>query len=281
MKHKKLFEEGKQFPLLGSVYNYPKHVDLVWTLRPKDFQTDSESDHSTIIKMSASNNSNKKLDLNNTTGIRHKLEQSLTKLPDYVSKRLEQLVIRIPQSSKEVAPGERLVFQSGDFKYNYKARSVYKNQLYSQHKDFITTILTEIKNLNGILLGTAKNIIVNEYQKGQSIAKHVDHPLAFGNQILIISLFSSCTMYFQSIDDIKQRVALTIPQNSLLILRDDLRYKWSHEIPPVDQYRASITIRTVNTDYYYARNILQLKSTMPGVFDDTLAMDFIKCLQPL
>lgn len=69
--------------------------------------------------------------------------------------------------------------------------------------------------------------IVNEYYKDQVIGSHIDSEV-FGPTIVSISLLEPCAMIFTKESERKE---MTLMPRSLLILRDEARYKWKHEIP--------------------------------------------------
>ena len=69
--------------------------------------------------------------------------------------------------------------------------------------------------------------IVNNYESGQGINKHIDLD-AFGPVIGCFSLGSGCTMRF-SLDE--ERVDIYIEPNSLYVMSGDARSKWTHEMP--------------------------------------------------
>ena len=75
-----------------------------------------------------------------------------------------------------------------------------------------------------------EQLIVNEYEPGQGIGRHVDSH-DFGNTIVSLSLGSQCHMIFR--DRAGDRGVLEIPlkARSLLIMKDEARLKWTHEIP--------------------------------------------------
>lgn len=81
-------------------------------------------------------------------------------------------------------------------------------------------------------------LIVNHYLKGQSIAPHIDHPKLFDNEIHIISLCDNAKM---NIGNVK----LELIKGSLLILKDDSRYKMKHSLKyEGNSERISLTYRT-------------------------------------
>jgi alkylated DNA repair dioxygenase AlkB len=73
-------------------------------------------------------------------------------------------------------------------------------------------------------------VIINEYQPGQGIANHVDCEPCFGNSISSLSLGSPCVMELTCLTD-KKKIELLLEARSLVIISDEVRYKWTHGIP--------------------------------------------------
>jgi len=101
-------------------------------------------------------------------------------------------------------------------------------------------------------------VIVNEYQPGQGIARHVDVVNSFGATIASLSLDWQVPMKFTRLSD-GQSVEIDLPVGSLLVLTGPARYEWAHEIQARMRdvrygrrepraRRVSLTFRTVNFD---------------------------------
>lgn len=85
------------------------------------------------------------------------------------------------------------------------------------------------------------SVTVNEYLKGQVIQPHVD-ALGGGPVITVLSLGTSADMVFRLKNNSKC-YTVTLPPRSLVQMRDDLRYRWTHEILPVADTRYSVVFR--------------------------------------
>lgn len=70
--------------------------------------------------------------------------------------------------------------------------------------------------------------IVNKYLPGEGIAGHSD-ALIFDKSISTLSLGSDIIMIFTNKNTQEQKEVL-LPRKSLLVLEDDSRYNWNHEI---------------------------------------------------
>lgn len=93
-------------------------------------------------------------------------------------------------------------------------------------------------------------VIVNEYLPGQGISSHIDNPVLFDGVIVSLSLNSNIVMDLSHKYNHKH---LLLKKCSLLILKDDARYKYYHGIQSrlVDnkirrQRRISLTFRKIN-----------------------------------
>ncbi len=73
-------------------------------------------------------------------------------------------------------------------------------------------------------------LTVNFYEPGHGIAPHVDNPNAFEEFIISLSLVSSAMMEFRHKES-KKIAKLYLEPNSLLVMKGDSRYNWTHCIP--------------------------------------------------
>jgi alkylated DNA repair dioxygenase AlkB len=89
------------------------------------------------------------------------------------------------------------------------------------------------------------HVLTTEYQTGTPIGWHRDK--AHYGMVVGISLGSACRMRFRPIDARGERartIALDLAPRSAYVLRDDIRWRWQHHIPPTKALRYSITLRT-------------------------------------
>ena len=84
-------------------------------------------------------------------------------------------------------------------------------------------------------------LTLNEYLPGQGIAAHIDTESCFGPDIFVISLGSGVTMTMTeqkpshsngATIESKQKKHVYLKARSLLVLKQDARYLWSHMIAP-------------------------------------------------
>ncbi|XP_009290865.1 tRNA (carboxymethyluridine(34)-5-O)-methyltransferase ALKBH8 isoform X1 [Danio rerio] len=73
-------------------------------------------------------------------------------------------------------------------------------------------------------------LTVNQYQSGQGIPPHVDTHSPFEDTILSLSLGAKTVMDFKHPDG--RSVAVVLPERSLLVMKGESRYLWTHGITP-------------------------------------------------
>lgn len=122
----------------------------------------------------------------------------------------------------------------------------------------IETNTKDEKSLENLSEWKYDQITINRYIKGGGISAHVDTHSSFDNMIVVISLGSPVLMRFEKDN---KSVDLWTKPRSLMIMKDEARYDWTHKIPirntdtdPEGQIivrdnRTSITIRKVRKDF--------------------------------
>ncbi|XP_012693354.2 alkylated DNA repair protein alkB homolog 8 [Clupea harengus] len=73
-------------------------------------------------------------------------------------------------------------------------------------------------------------LTVNQYESGQGIPPHIDTHSAFEDPILSLSLGAKTVMGFRHPDG--RSVAVVLPERSLLVMRGESRFLWTHGITP-------------------------------------------------
>jgi Alkylated DNA repair protein len=111
------------------------------------------------------------------------------------------------------------------YKYDYNSRDTagYLGEL-PKFMDFIIERMISQR----VIEMRPDQCIVNEYEPGQGISPHIDIIKAFGNEIVSISLNSDIIMDFYNADN--NKVSVLLPRRSLVLLKDEARYKWKHGI---------------------------------------------------
>ena len=152
------------------------------------------------------------------------------------------------------------------YMYGYKSYKLTPTQsIPSKLSNLIDKIKRRLCRIDYDLEFDPDQCIVNNYQRGQMISKHIDNTNLFGNMIVGLSLGSPADMIFRQAqckpsDEGKPSVAavsaggkssaegkpytITLEPRSLMVLQDDARYKWTHELKPLaGDRRISITYR--------------------------------------
>jgi alkylated DNA repair dioxygenase AlkB len=136
------------------------------------------------------------------------------------------------------------------YRYDYTSRRVDSSMYLGPMPRFVTDFLPRLQAVAefGQL---PDQLIVNEYQPGQGISAHVDCEPCFNNRIASVSLGSPCEMEFRHRLS-EQVFRLTLAVGSLLVMVDEARYDWTHQIRPrlrdngiLRQRRISLTFRKV------------------------------------
>lgn len=114
------------------------------------------------------------------------------------------------------------------YQYNYQTRDLSSALIDAPLPDW-TDGLTNKMIQDGLIPKPMEQMIVNEYQIGQGITRHIDAKV-FDNIIISVSLNSPCVMIFTERTS-KKIIEVILPPRSLLLMKDDARNKWFHEIP--------------------------------------------------
>jgi alkylated DNA repair dioxygenase AlkB len=115
------------------------------------------------------------------------------------------------------------------YRYDYKARAVTADAWLGPLPAWLTPFAQGLAQNQGFN-PEPDQVIVNEYLPGQGISRHVDCVPCFGPKIAIISLAAPITMIL-SHPGTGGRLEIWLEPRSLLLLAEDARFTWAHEIP--------------------------------------------------
>ena len=177
----------------------------------------------------------------------------LSVLDEWIDEAQEQALLAAVDASPWRDDLARRVQHYG-FRYDYRARSVDASMRLGPLPPWAEALAERILR-EGLTERTPDQVIVNEYQPGQGIARHVDRVPCFGPTVLSLTLSSGCVMDLYAPDE-AARVAIALRPRSLLVLGDEARARWGHAIAGrksdlVDGVRVprgrrvSLTFRTV------------------------------------
>lgn len=97
---------------------------------------------------------------------------------------------------------------------------------------------------SGFLNQKPDSISINEYLIGQEIKPHIDSPKS-GDVIVVLSLLSDAQMKF---NNKTESFIVELKPRSLVVMKNEMRYKWMHSILPVKSKRYSIVFRCSNNN---------------------------------
>ncbi len=150
--------------------------------------------------------------------------------PDFIDHRTEKFLVEQIDNSQWLNDLSRRVQHYG-FKYDYRARKIDKSFYLGKLPEWLSEVAKNIyeKDLINFIPDQA---IINEYESGQGIAPHIDCEPCFGDTIISLSLGSSCIMNFEKESHSKNKTEIFVEPRTLLIMKDESRYKWYHGIAP-------------------------------------------------
>lgn len=141
---------------------------------------------------------------------------------DILDKEMEKNIIE-ELDTKEWSKSISRRTQHYGWVYNYSNRQANKKA-----PPFPSTIKHISDFLEEQNIIKAEQCIVNEYKRNQNISKHIDAPRTFGPVIVSVSLGEDTNIIFKKFNE---TLTLFVPRRSILIMKDEARYNWTHEIP--------------------------------------------------
>lgn len=146
-------------------------------------------------------------------------------IPEYITQDDHDFLLKQIDSQPWLSDLKRRVQHYG-YKYDYKARAINKSLHLGVLPDWLLDIANRLHN-EKFISELPDQVIVNEYLPGQGISSHIDCVPCFTDTIISLSLGSPCVMEFKKVNTIP----ILLEPRSLVILKDDARYKWTHSIP--------------------------------------------------
>jgi len=122
------------------------------------------------------------------------------------------------------------------YKYDYKKRSINESMKVGEIPKWASIVskkMIEQKIIDFI----PDQVIVNEYLPGQGIADHIDCEPCFEDAIISLSLGSPTNMNIKQKGNTKNKFSVFLDVGSLIVLKDNARYNWSHGISPNKTYK--------------------------------------------
>jgi alkylated DNA repair dioxygenase AlkB len=110
--------------------------------------------------------------------------------------------------------------------YDYRARRVDPSMYLGELPGWLQRIAAQLHR-DGLVPEEPDQAIINEYEPGQGIADHIDCTPCFGDVVISLSLGSPAVMDLKRGETV---VPMLLETRSLLVLRDEARYEWTHGI---------------------------------------------------
>jgi len=151
----------------------------------------------------------------------------------FISREEETTLLQAISDAVWLADLKRRVQHYG-YKYDYKRRSLDHSMYIGSIPNWASLIAERIVH-QGLMSQMPDQVIVNEYLPGQGISDHVDCEPCFDDTIVSLSLGSSCIMEFKKLTDRSVKKLVYLEPRSLVVLKGDSRYGWTHGIPARDK----------------------------------------------
>ena len=140
------------------------------------------------------------------------------------------------------------------WRYDYAARAVTPDMRIGPLPDWLEALAERLYE-DGGFERVPEQVIINEYEPGQGIAMHADHP-GFGDAVAMVSLGDDWAMDFSRVGrdgDDPRTASMTLERGSALVLTGEARSEWRHGIAKrrkerdgrERKRRLSLTFRTV------------------------------------
>lgn len=149
---------------------------------------------------------------------------------NFIDQNTEKFLIKQIDNSHWLNDLSRRVQHYG-FKYDYRARKIDNSFYLGKLPEWLNKLAKTIYD-EGFIDFIPDQAILNEYESGQGIAPHIDCEPCFGDTIISLSLGSSCIMNFEKEPHSKNKTEIFVEPRTLLIMKDESRYKWYHGIAP-------------------------------------------------
>jgi alkylated DNA repair dioxygenase AlkB len=153
--------------------------------------------------------------------------KGLLYIPEYITKEEHVLLWQSVNSENWLGDLKRRVQHYG-YKYNYRARFIDYTMKIEDLPEWVMPLANNLHKEEYMPV-IPDQLIVNEYKPGQGIASHIDCEPCFGDTIISLSLGSTCVMDFIN-KETKEKVEVLLEPRSLVVLKDDARYLWTHGI---------------------------------------------------
>ncbi|CAG7823393.1 unnamed protein product [Allacma fusca] len=159
------------------------------------------------------------------------LPEGLELIPEFISEEEEENILKtlVPEDLNGLGQSlkRRWVRHFGfDFDYDTNNVDTTKPSAYAEFPKCVSPVVERLVEKN-IVRKKPEQITLNHYLPGQGIPPHVDTHSPFEEPILSLSLKGSVVMDFR--DGIRHS-AIILPRRSLLVMKGESRFLWTHGI---------------------------------------------------
>lgn len=165
----------------------------------------------------------------------NQLPEGLVYIPDFIDDSYAQEIVEFLEKHdffKDKQDLKKRRVKHFGYEFQYGTNDCDENKPLTDPESQMPKICDKLieKMLSDKLIKHAPDqMTVNFYEPGNGIPPHIDNVNAFDNYIISLSLCSSVMMEFRQAET-KKFSKLNLEPNSLLVLKGDSRYKWSHLI---------------------------------------------------
>ena len=153
----------------------------------------------------------------------------LTYQSNFLNEAEENKLIEIIDEQEWSQELKRRVQHYG-WRYNYKARQIDSSMELGPLPPWAAELAQRLFDQK-LVPQLPDQVIVNEYQGKQGIAKHIDAESSFADGIAMVSLSDAWEMAFRDTRNNKRKENRLLERRSVVVIRGDARYRWTHEIP--------------------------------------------------
>jgi len=147
---------------------------------------------------------------------------------DFINGEEENNLIYKINNSEWTSQIKRKVQHYG-YIFDYKNKKINKNSII-ELPEWVNSIIDKLKNINFLKDFNPNQCTINEYIPGIGISPHIDTHSSFTNIIISISLQNQIVMNFKDKTKNDNKIEILLPPKSLLILKDTVRYSFTHGI---------------------------------------------------
>ena len=176
-------------------------------------------------------------------------------IPEFIDQSEHNYLIKQVDNQPWLSDLKRRVQHYG-YKYNYKARKIDTSMHIGALPDWASDLAYKLYN-NNFIDSIPDQVIINEYLPGQGISSHIDCVPCFSNTIISLSLGSACIMDFTN-PSIDEKIPILLEPKSIVILKEDARYKWNHSIAArkTDKFQETVIKRERRISLTFRKVIL-------------------------